>query len=451
MKLQKEELFTNRMLLRLIFPLVIEQALAALVGMCDGVMVSSVGEAAISGVSLVDMINNVILNLFAALATGGAVITSQFLGAKRPDEARRSAGQLVSMAAGFGLGIMVLCLFLAQSMLRLFFGSIEPDVMAAGLTYFRITALSFPFLALYNAGAAIFRSMGNSKVSMKVSVVMNLINVGGNALCIYGLHMGVAGVAVPTLVSRAVAAVLILTLAARPGQEVQLISHNLTHLYPKMMGNILRIGIPSAFESCLFQLGRVVVVSMIALFGTTQTSANAVANNLDTIGIIIGQAMGLAMITVVGQCMGAGEPDQAVRQTRKLMCWVYVAQGLSNLLVIICLPFLIGCYRSLSPETAALARTLVLIHSGSALVLWPVAFVLPNALRAAGDVRFTMTVSVASMVLWRIGFSWILCVKLGYGATGVWIAMVLDWICRTAFFLGRFLSGAWKNRRLVES
>ncbi len=207
MKLQKEELFTNRMLLRLIFPLVIEQALAALVGMCDGVMVSSVGEAAISGVSLVDMINNVILNLFAALATGGAVITSQFLGAKRPAEARRSAGQLVSMAAGFGLGIMVLCLLLAQRMLRLFFGSIEPDVMAAGLTYFRITALSFPFLALYNAGAAIFRSMGNSKVSMKVSVVMNAINVGGNALCIYGLHMGVAGVAVPTLVSRAVCGV----------------------------------------------------------------------------------------------------------------------------------------------------------------------------------------------------------------------------------------------------
>lgn len=451
MKLQKEALFTNRMLLRLIFPLVIEQALAALVGMCDGVMVSSAGEAAISGVSLVDMINNVIINLFAALATGGAVITSQFLGARRREEARRSAGQLVCMAAGFGLGIMAFCLLLAQGMLRLFFGSIEADVMSAGLLYFRITALSFPFLALYNAGAAIFRSMGNSKVSMKVSLVMNVINVGGNALCIYGLHMGVAGVAVPTLVSRAVAAVLILILAARPSQEVRLLPQNLTHLYPKMMGRILQIGIPSAFESCLFQLGRVVVVSMIALFGTTQTSANAVANNLDSISIIIGQAMGLAMITVVGQCMGAGEPEQAERQTKKLMRWVYVAQGLCNILVIVGLPLLIGCYQSLSPETAALSRTLVLIHSVSALVLWPVAFVLPNALRAAGDVRFTMAVSIASMVLWRIGFSWILCVKLGYGATGVWIAMVLDWICRTAFFVWRFLSGVWKKKRLVEA
>lgn len=242
--------------------------------MCDGVMVSSAGEAAISGVSLVDMINNVIINLFAALATGGAVITSQFLGARRREEAQRSAGQLVCMAAVFGLGVMAFCLFLAQGMLRLFFGSIEADVMAAGLTYFRITALSFPFLALYNAGAAIFRSMGNSKISMKVSLVMNVINVGGNALCIYGLGMGVAGVAIPTLVSRAVAAVLILTLAARPEQEVRLVPRNLIHFYPKMMGHILQIGIPSAFESCLFQLGRVVVVSMIALFGTTQTSAN---------------------------------------------------------------------------------------------------------------------------------------------------------------------------------
>lgn len=220
-------------------------------------------------------------------------------------------------------------------------------------------------------------------------------------------------------------------------------------LQPDMLRRILGIGVPSALENCLFQLGRVVVVGMIAPFGTMQTSANAVANTLDSIGLIIGQAMGLAMITVVGRCMGGGRPDQAVRYAKKLMLWVYLAQGASNLLVMVCLPALLGCYRSLSPETEALARTLVLIHTGSALVLWPVAFVLPNALRAAGDVRFTMVVSAASMLLWRVGFSWVLCVRLGYGAVGVWIAMVLDWICRTAFFLGRFLSGAWKRKKLV--
>ena len=245
-------------------------------------------------------------------------------------------------------------------------------------------------------------------------------------------------------------AVLILALAARPGQEVRLISHNLTHLYPKMMGNILRIGIPSAFESCLFQLGRVVVVSMIALFGTTQTSANAVANNLDTIGIIIGQAMGLAMITVVGQCMGAGEPEQAVRQTRKLMCWVYVAQGLSNLLVIVCLPFLIGCYRSLSPETAALARTLVLIHSGSALVLWPVAFVLPNAAGGRGRaVYHGGECGVYGLVADRLFLDFVC-------EAGIWGHWCMD--ChgigldlQNRLFPGTFSLGAWKNRRLVES
>ena len=334
----RRRLFSNGALIRLIIPLVIEQGLTVLVGMCDGVMVSSVGEAAISGVSLVDMINNVVLVLFAALSTGGAVVTSQYLGARQLDNARRSVGQLVLMSALFGLGTMAVCLVLSRGMLRLFFGSIEADVMAAGLLYFRITALSFPFIALYNAGAAIFRSVGNSKVSMKVSILMNIINVGGNALCIYGLKMGVAGVAVPTLVSRAVAAVLMLSLASKPGQELSLQSRNLRPIQKGMMKNILRIGIPSAFENSLFQLGRVVVVSMIALFGTCQTSANAVANNLDALGVLIGQAMSLAMITVVGQCVGAGDMDEAVYNIKKLMLWCYLAQGISNGLILLFLP-----------------------------------------------------------------------------------------------------------------
>ena len=442
----RRRLFSNGALIRLIIPLVIEQGLAVLVGMCDGVMVSSVGEAAISGVSLVDMINNVVLVLFAALSTGGAVVTSQYLGARQLDNARRSAGQLVLMSALFGLGTMAFCLVLARAMLGLFFGSIEENVMTAGLLYFRITALSFPFIALYNAGAAIFRSVGNSKVSMKVSILMNIINVGGNALCIYGLKMGVAGVAVPTLVSRAVAAVLILSLAAKPNQELSLQGRNLRPIQKGMMKNILRIGIPSAFENSLFQLGRVVVVSMIALFGTCQTSANAVANNLDSIGVLIGQAMGLAMITVVGQCVGAGDMDEAVYNIKKLMLWCYLAQGISNGLILLFLPQLVGLYSGLSPETEALSIQLVQIHASCAIVLWPASFALPNALRAANDVRFTMVVSVVSMALWRIGVSWILCVQLGWGAVGVWIAMILDWVCRVLFFVGRLLSGKWKTK-----
>ena len=450
-QLGEKKLFSTRELVRLIIPLVIEQTLAILVGMSDGVMVSSVGEAAISGVSLVDMINNVVLNLFAALATGGAVVTSQALGARNQEHARQSVGQLVTMAFGFGILMMAACLVYAHALMRLFFGSIADDVMAAGLTYFRITALSFPFIALYNAGAAIFRSVGNSKLSMKVSLLMNFINVAGNALCIYGLKMGVEGVAIPTLVSRAVAAVVILWTAAGKKQELRVTWQNIRILRPAMMRKILHIGIPSAFENSLFQLGRVIVVSMIALFGTSQTSANAVANNLDAISCIIGQAMSLAMVTVVGRCVGAGDTRQTVYYTKKLMLWTYLYQGILNVLLIVFIRPLVGLYSSLSPETVVLARTLVIMHAGFAIAVWPVSFVLPNALRAANDVRFTMIVSIVSMAVLRVGASWILCVRFGMGAIGVWIAMILDWFCRAAFFIGRMASGKWKTKYAADS
>ena len=443
---EDERLFTNHQLVRLLWPLIIEQALAVLVGMTDTVMVSTVGEAAISGVSLVDMINNLIINIFAALATGGAVVTSQFLGARKPEDASRSAGQLVTLSALLGVAVAAFCLLLRAPMLRLFFGSIDDSVMREALIYFTITGLSYPFLALYNAGAAIFRSIGNSAVSMKVSVFMNLVNIAGNALCVYVLKMGTAGVAVPTLVSRGMGAAIILYLAtAHHDNPARITWDGVRHLQPVMARNILYIGIPSAMENSLFQLGRVLVVSMISIFGTVHISANAVANNLDSMGCIVGQAMGLAMITVVGRCVGAGDLRQAGYFAKKLLLWDYLVQGASNALVLIFLPQLLGMY-TLSEETWQLAWLLVMIHAGSGILLWPASFVLPNALRAANDVKFTMITSIFSMMVWRLGFSYILCVQMGMGAVGVWIAMVVDWIFRVICFVVRFATGAWKKR-----
>ncbi len=442
----EKRLFSNQQLIRLIFPLVIEQGLTILVGMCDGIMVSSVGEAAISGVSLVDMINAVILVLFAALATGGTVITSQYLGARQKEKARRSVGQLVLMAGCLGLVMMVFCLVFAEGLMKLFFGSIAADVMEAGLVYLRITALSFPFIALYSAGAAVFRSQGNSKVSMKVSLLMNGINVGGNALCILVLKMGVAGVAVPTVVSRAVAAAVILYLAAKPNQELSLSREGLGQIDRKMMGSILRIGVPSACENSIFQFGRLLVVSMIALYGTVQTSANAVANTLDAVGCVAGNAMGLAMVTVIGQCVGAQDQAQIKYYVKKLMLWAYLLQGLSNLLIIVFVDQLVGFYRSLSPETVELATWLAVYHAAFTILMWPASFVLPNALRAANDVKYTLYVGVGSMLLFRVAGSWIMCVTMGMGAKGVWIAMTLDWACRITCFLIRILSGKWLTK-----
>lgn len=443
--MEKQRLFSNQQLIKLIIPLVIEQGLTILVGMADGVMVASVGEAAISGVSLVDMIAAVILVLFAALATGGAVITSQFLGAREMEKARRSAGQLILMAVALGVIIMVPCLLFSEQLLMLCFGAIEPDVKAAGLTYLRITALSFPFLALYNAGAAIYRSVGNSKISMQASMLMNVINVAGNAFCIFVLKWGVIGVAIPTLISRVAAGVYMMVMVARPDLELRPTRQGLTSIDQKMMGNILRIGIPSACENCFFSLGRLIVAGMITLFGTSQVSANAVAGNIDRLGIIIGQAMGLAMVTVVGQCIGARDTDQATYYIKKLLKWTYVVQGLTNVLIVLFVGQLVDLYSTLAPETRALAMRLSTIHASLAIVFWPVSFVLPNALRASNDVKFTMWVGIGSMLVCRIFGSWLLCVQLGWGATGVWIAMVTDWVCRTAFFVPRTVSGKWKT------
>ena len=441
----EQKLFSNKSLIRLIIPLVIEQGLTILVGMADGVMVASVGEAAISGVSLVDMIAAVILVLFAALATGGAVVTSQFLGAREIEKARRSAGQLILMATTLGVLIMVPCLLLAEQLLMLCFGAIEADVKEAGLLYLKITALSFPFLALYNAGAAIYRSVGNSRVSMQASILMNAINVAGNAFCIFVLKWGVVGVAVPTLISRMAAGIYMMILCARPDLSLRPTKQGLTTIDQKMMGSILKIGIPSACENCFFSLGRLIVASMITLFGTSQVSANAVAGNIDRLGIIIGQSMGLAMVTVVGQCVGAQDTKQATNYTKKLLGWTYFAQGITNVLIVLFVGNLVDLYATLAPETRALAMRLSTIHASLAIVFWPVSFVLPNALRASNDVKFTMWVGIGSMLTCRILGSWLLCVHFGWGATGVWIAMVTDWVCRTSFFVPRMVSGKWKT------
>ena len=436
-------LFSQKDLLRLVGPLLIEQFLAVTVGMADTMMVSRCGEAAISGVSLVDMINNLIIVLFAALATGGAVVVSQYLGAKEQEKANASAGQLILLSAILGTVVAALCILFARPMISACYGSIDADVLDAGVLYLKITALSYPFLALYNAGAALFRSMGNSKISMQISVLMNIINIVGNAVCIFGFKMGVDGVAWPSVASRVVAAALILRKCYR--EDAVLTVPKTLRLDGGMAKRILGIGIPSAFENSLFEAGRILVVSMISTFGTVQIAANAVANNLDGMGVIPGKAISLAMITVVGRCIGAGDHEQTVYYTRKLLLWAYITMGLSNGAILLFLRQLVGIY-ALSGETMELAITLVTIHAGCAIIFWPLSFVLPNALRAANDVKFTMVVSILSMACWRLGFSYLLCVRMGWGAVGVWVAMVIDWTCRVTCFVLRFRSGAWKTK-----
>lgn len=441
-------MFTNKQIYKLIIPLIIEQVLAVTVGMADVMMISVVGEAAVSGVSLVDMVNVLVINIFAALATGGAVVSSQFIGKRDRRSACESAHQLLLVTLFISLLIMLCVEVFKQPILRLFFGAIEQEVMNHALVYIAITAASYPFLAIYNSCAALFRSVGNSRISMLLSILMNIINIGGNAICIFGLHMGIAGVAIPSLTSRIIAALIILKLIRNPHNAIYIRRRiKFFHVNWSMVKKILHIGIPNGFENGLFQLGRVLVVSMIAGFGTVQIAANAVANNLDMLGCIPGQAICLAMITVIGQCVGAGDFEQVRFYTRKLLKINYVISAVVNGLILLFLPYLLKIY-NLSPETLHLAFLLVLIHNASAIVVWPIAFTLPNSLRAANDVKFTMIISIFSMWTFRIGVSYIIAKQFGMGAIGVWIAMIMDWVFRSICFVFRYRGKKWQLHQI---
>ncbi len=435
-------LFSSQALRDLIVPLVFEQTLAMTVGMADTIMISAVGEAAVSGVSLVDMINNLVFAIFAAMASGGAVIVSQRLGAKRTESAREAAQQLMLTTLVLGLSIMLITIAVKEPLLRLFFGSIDDDVMQNALIYFLISAISFPFLAIYNACAALFRSMGNASITLKTAIVVNLINVAGNAIGVFALHLGTAGVAIPSLLSRAAGAIILFILLRRKKQDIYL-THLLVRPNWNTIQKILYIGVPNGLENGIFQLGRILVVSIIALFGTTQIAANGVANSLDAVGIIVGQATSLAMITVIGQCVGAGSEEQIRFYLKRIMVITYIPQAILEALIILFLNPILTLY-GLSPETTQLTWILVVIHCGFAALLWPFAFVFPNMLRSCNDVRFTMIASIASMFIFRIGFSYVLGVSLGMGAIGVWIAMIVDWVCRIVCFVARYYSGRWK-------
>lgn len=441
---KRERLFSNEDLRRLIVPLVIDQVLARTVGMVDTMMISSVGEAAISGVSLVDMINMLINAVFAAIATGGAVIASQYLGHRERDKACEASSQLMLVTLLSSLIITALTLLVRRPLLSVLFGQIEADVMAAALTYLTISAISFPFLAIFNSCGALFRSMNDSRTPTVVSLGMNLMNLVGNAILIFGLRMGVAGAAISTLLSRMMAALVMLALTCDRRRQLFIVPGEALRPQGMLIGQILYIGIPSGIENGLFELGRIVVVSMISTFGTVQIAANAVANNLDAIGVLAGAAMNLAILTVVGRCVGAHDNEQVRYYTRKLLVIEYAMLAAVNIVLLAALSLILNLY-TLSDASRELATKLIFIHNGFAMILWPLALSLPNALRAANDVRFTMISTILSMVGFRVALSYVVGVRMGYGALGVWFAMLVDWLFRAVIYVWRFRQGKWQS------
>lgn len=444
----KTPMFSRSQLVTLIWPLLLEQFLAVSMGMADTLMVAGVGEAAVSSVSLVDSLNILILQILAALASGGAVVASQYLGRQDDDNARRSAAQLYSVV-GIATGTaMVVCILLSRVILRSVFGSIEEDVMAFSQIYFIISAVSYPFMGLYSAGAALFRAQGNSKVSMRASLVMNVINIGGNALLIYGFRMGVLGAALATLFGRVVAALWVLFQQQQTENPLRVDSP--ADLLPQaaLVRRILAIGIPSGLENGMFQIGKLCVSSLTSTLGTAAIAANAVAGSVSTLANIPGNTMSLAMIPVVGRCLGAGEKKQARRYALLLLGIAAAGLLVTNALLFFLIPTM-AVWFSLSAEALAMCVTVVRWFSIFSIFFWAGSFTLPNALRSGGDARFTMMVSIVSMWTFRVVLSYFFVLKLEMGLTGVWFGMFIDWICRCLCFGIRFARGKWMEHDVI--
>lgn len=448
-KFNHPPLFTRQQLIALLLPLIAEQALSVTIGLADTLMVSSVGEAAVSGVSLVDSFNTLMIQIMSALATGGAVVTSQYIGRQERQDAKNAAAQILFILSSFSCLVAAIVVFGRHAILRGIFGSIDADVMRYAETYFLLSALSYPFIGLYNAGAALFRAQGNSKISMMSSLVMNVVNIGGNAVLIYGFGMGVMGAALASLISRAIACVAVLYLLQRPACPLRV--DGLQALAPKgrLIRQILRVGIPAGIENGMFQIGKLSVSSLTSTLGTAAIAANAVANTTTTFLNIPANAVGMAALTVVGQCLGAGEKDQAVYYSRRLMLFAYCGAWFMNISAFLFAnKFALGLF-NLSPEAYAMALEVMVWFNIISLFIWPSSFTLPNILRAAGDARFTMTVSIVSMWAFRVGFCYLCVLMFHGGLLSIWMGMYLDWAFRSLCFLVRFVRGKWLEQHVI--
>lgn len=440
--------FSNRQLRNLILPLIGEQLLVMLVGLSDTMMVSHAGEAAVSGVSLVNMMNNVFLYVFIALASGGAVVVSQYIGNKNQKEGSLAAGQLMTATSIVSLTITILVLVFRNGLLNSLFGRVESDVMEACIIYLMITTVSFPFSAIYESGAALYRSMGKTSVTMYVAIAMNLINIVGNVLGTFVFHAGIRGVAYPSLLSRIFAAVLMTALCFRKTSYISLKWRNIFSFHKSMIGRIFHIAIPNSVENGLFQLMKVALTSIIALFGTTQIAANGVANSLMFLSSTLVIAMGQAVIPVIGQCMGAGNHNSADYYTKKLLKMTYIISGVWCLAIFLATPLILRLY-SLSQETSNMVIVLVGIHNLFNVMFFSEAGPMANALRAAGDVTYTMSVVIFATVVFRVGMAYIAGVWLGWGIYGVWLGMVCDWAVRAVMLGNRYRKGKWKMKEVI--
>ena len=441
-------LFPRRALWMLLIPLIIEQMLNSLMGMVDTLMVSRVGAEAISAVSLVDSINNLVLQVFAAMAAGAAIICSQYLGRKDEKGCNDAAKQIVLTVVVISSVIMIIGVGFRKPLLHLIFGSVEEAVMTNAQIYFLITALSYPFIALFQAGAAFYRACGNSKFTMKTALIANVANIVGNTLFIFVLQMGVAGAAVSTLISRALCAFVVFYALRKPGYAIQLKNYFSIRPDLNLIVKILAIGVPSGIENGMFQFGKLAIQSTVSSLGTAAIAAQAMTIIFENVNGMAAVGIGIGLMTVVGQSIGAGRQEEAKYYIVKLAGYAEVAMIISCILVYIAARP-VTVLEGMSEESTALCMQMILAITIVKPILWVPSFTPPNGLRAAGDVRFSMITATLTMWLCRVALSIFLMRVVKTGPIGVWYGMFADWGVRGVIFTIRFVRGKWLRFKVI--
>lgn len=446
--MEQQHMFTNRMIRNLLVPVVLEQILNSIMGTADTMMVSNVGSAALSAVSLVDSINILLIQAFSALAAGGAIVCAQYIGQKNYEKANMSARQVLFIITAISVAVSAVCLIFQKPLLRLIFGSVEADVMRASETYFFFTALSFPFIASYDAAASIFRAQENTKGPMIISMISNVMNIGGNAVLIWVFHMGVAGAAISTLVSRVFCAVVVLYQLRKDRQPIVVKDYLKIRPDWSMIGRILGLGIPSGIENSMFQLGKLAIQSTVSTLGTAAIAAQAMTNILENLNGIAAIGVGVGLMTIVGQCLGAGRKEEAIYYIKKL-CVIAEIVIIVSCLTVYALARPVTILGGMEKSSAAMCIHMITWITIVKPLVWTMAFVPGYGLRAAGDVKFSMITSCCTMWACRFCLCIFLIRVLGFGPMGVWIGMFADWTVRGILFTWRFHSRRWLKHKVI--
>lgn len=448
LRLKQEGIFTDKMIFDLVFPVFIQQVMSAVIKITDTIMVSYVGEAAVAGISFITTLDNLVNNFLFALAIGGSVVVSQYIGRndleKGCDAVKNMLYSIVPIAI-----VACLIMFAFQiPILQVLLGAVEKDVFQSAQIYFSLALFSYPFYAMFYTASAVLRAMRDTRLVMLCTVSMLALNLALKVLLIYVLKLGVLGAGVSMLTSAAVVGIIMVIMLCNTSRKVHVKNIFQVELDFKMIKRILSVGVPNGIENGLFQFGQLTLQRLTATFGTVALAANAIVKELNPISFVITKSFQNSIVTIVGQCMGAGEQEEAAMYTKHILKVCYILSLFVNLVCIVFNPQLVSLF-GLSSEVNEIASSIFYVYCIGAIFFYPTSYMLPNALRGAGDTKYTMVVSMMTMFGLRIGMAYVLGQWLGLGLLGIWLAMQIDWIARSAFFVGRFLRGKWKSIKVI--